>query len=534
MGRQIWLLTKVSLCNLFGLNEFRFTRDKKKKSRYYLMGALWLLVLLVLVSYVGVACYGMIVMGAGELMPALLVMCVSVITFLFTMIKAGPVLFDNKAFEKQIAFPVEIKAIIVSRFLSMYLMNMLSGMLIMIPGMAVYGLMEKPGIAFYLYGLAGSLFLPFLPLTIASVAGAVIAGIGSRWKDGLKKNLVMTSLTMLFVCGILVGSFGMAGVEESSLEAAVRQIVFLLGEQIRRTYPPALWLSRAMTEGNGLAFLLFAGVPMGIFAIFLGIISRFYDKICRALSAGAVKSQGAYSVKAVRVKSPLRAMTGRELRRYFSSVVYVTNTMVGELMMVILAVAVAVTGTEKIDTLLGLSGVVERTLPVLLGMLPAMMPMTTSSISMEGKWWWMMQTFPVSERALVRSKLSANLAVIFPFYLVSEICLLFALKPDAKGALSLLVVPAVYIVFSGRAGLWINMRFPVFDWENEIRVVKQSTAVFLMLLAGMLSGAVPAAVLIGARSIPAELVYIVTIAVLLLVSAAIEREFRKSKLSGQS
>ena len=530
MGRQIWLLTKVSLCNLFGLNAFRFTKDKKKKTRYYLMGALWLLVLLILAAYVGGAGYGMIVMGAGKLVPALLAMCVSVIIFFFTVIKAGPELFDNKAFEKQIALPVEIKAIIVSRFLSMYLMDMLLGVLIMIPGMAVYGLMEKPEVTFYLYGLAGSLFLPFLPLTMASAVGALIAAVGSRW-NGLKKNLVMTALTLLFVCVILVGSFGMAGMEESSLEAAMRQIVFLLGEQIRRLYPPALWLSEAMTEGRGLMLLLFAGVPLGIFLIFLEIISRFYDKISRALSAGAVKSRPEHSVKALGAKSPLRAMTEKELRRYFSSVVYVTNTMVGEMMAVILAVAVAVMGTEKMDALLGMGGIMERMLPILLGMLPAMMPMTTSSVSMEGKWWWMMQTFPVTEKTLVQSKLSANLLVNLPFYIFSEIFLLFALKPDIVSALSLLIVPAAYIVFSGRVGLWINMRFPVFDWENEVRVVKQSTAVLLMMLAGMLSGVLPAAVLIGARSIPAQLVYAVTSAVLLLISTATEFGLRKSRLS---
>ena len=38
MGRQIRLLTQITLCNLLGLNELRFARDKRKKTRYYLMG----------------------------------------------------------------------------------------------------------------------------------------------------------------------------------------------------------------------------------------------------------------------------------------------------------------------------------------------------------------------------------------------------------------------------------------------------------------------------------------------------------------
>ena len=45
MMRQIRLLTKVSMQGMFGLNEFRYTKDRSKKVRYCLMGLLWLLLL---------------------------------------------------------------------------------------------------------------------------------------------------------------------------------------------------------------------------------------------------------------------------------------------------------------------------------------------------------------------------------------------------------------------------------------------------------------------------------------------------------
>ena len=526
MGRQIRLLAEISLRNLFGFNEFRFTKDKKKKSRYLMMGVLWFMLLFMLVSYVCAACGGLIFMGAGELAPALLAVCVSVIVFFFTMIKAGSVLFDNRAFETQIALPVEVRAIIVSRFLSMYLTNLFMGMLVMLPGMAVYGLMEKPEITFYLYGLAGSLFLPFLPLTAASAVGAMITFIGSRWKTRSGKNLVMILLTMLLVCVILAGSFGlsngMSRMDERDLEEKLLQFMPALRAGIQRIYPPALWLSEAMTEGKLSLLLLFGAVPLAVFAVFLEVLSPFYRKICSLLSEGGSRSHTGYSSKAMKVKSPLRTLTERELRRYFSSVVYVTNTMVGELMMVFLAVAIGVVGKEGVDGFLGVEGVVERALPVLLGMMPAMMPLTACSISMEGKQWWMMQTFPVPEKILMGSKVLANMLVVFPFYLVSELVLLFTLKPDMGGAVSLLAVPAAYIIFSARVGLLINRRFPVFDWENETRAVKQSTSVFLMVLTGMLSGALPVIVLLAVPGILAGIVYAVTAGVLLTAALVLQ------------
>ena len=42
MGRQIRLLAKVQLVNLFGINEVRHTKDKKKQARFVGLGVLWL------------------------------------------------------------------------------------------------------------------------------------------------------------------------------------------------------------------------------------------------------------------------------------------------------------------------------------------------------------------------------------------------------------------------------------------------------------------------------------------------------------
>ena len=166
MGKQIRLLTKISLCNLFGINEIRFTKDKKKKKRYVLLSVIWCMLLAMLVAYVGAMSYGLIFIHMGHLVPAVLALCISLISFFFTMFKAGPVLFEKSAYEKQITLPVTIRAIIISRFLSMYVTNLLLSLIVMLPGMAVYGVMEQPPITFYVYGMTGCLFLPLLPLTL--------------------------------------------------------------------------------------------------------------------------------------------------------------------------------------------------------------------------------------------------------------------------------------------------------------------------------------------------------------------------------
>lgn len=517
MLRQIRLLTGVSLRGMFGLNEFRYTKDRRKKVRYCLFGVLCVFVILMLAAYAGGVSYGLILLKLGYYVPAVMAVCGSLVIFFFTMMKAGPILFDLKAYEKQAALPVTPRAIIASRFLSMYVTNLLFGILLMVPGLAVYAVMEKPGFLFWLYASAGILFLPLLPLTAASVAGALISGISSRWRQ---KNLAGILLTMLFVCVILAGSFGLSGVDERQMEKMLLDAAPLLAGQIGSFYPPALWLSEAVAGGKGAYLLLFLAVSLGCFLVFLGVLGRVYGKICSLLAAH--EASGDYRMTGLRTRSVQGSMVERELRRYFSSTVYVTNTLVGAVMMVLFSAGVLIAGKEMVDQIIHIPGLAERALPVLIGMMPAMMPMTSCSISMEGKQWWILQTMPVTEKEIVRGKVLANILVLIPFYLVSEILILIALAPDIPGALALIVVPAVYIVFSARLGVAVNQRFPVFEWDNEARVVKQSASTSVSLLLGLVTGVIPFAFLVLQPDIPAWGIYGVFTGVLILLTAVME------------
>ena len=525
MIRQIRLLTKISLYGMFGFNEFRHTKDGKKKLRYCLMGVLWALLILMLAGYVGLTSYGLVVVGMGYFVPAVLGLLVSLVTFFFTIAKAGPVLFDQRAYEKQVALPVEAKSIITSRFLSMYLTDMLLGLVVMLPGLAVYAALERPGFSFWLYGCLVILFLPLLPLTAASVVGALIAGIAGRWR---RKNLVSILLTIIFLCLVMVGSMSLNGMDESQLGAMMEEFALQLERQIGRIYPPAIWISEAMVSGKTAWLLLFLGVSLGCFLIFLEILGHFYGHVCQMLSAR--EARGNFRMERLQAKSVMRSLIEREWRRYFASSVYVVNTLTGEVMMVLLAVGVAVAGRESVDRMLGIPGAVDRALPVLLGAIPVMMPLTASSLSMEGKNWWMMQTLPVSRRDLIWSKVNLQLIVALPFYLVSEAVLIVALRPGLGEAVCLLAIPAVYILFGARAGIAVNEKFPVFDWESEVRVVKQGASVFLMMVIGLAMAAVPIIALFALEE-AAAWVYGATAALLLLLTWLMDARGRKKTCS---
>lgn len=498
MLRQIRLLTGIRLCNLFGINELRFTRDKKKKLRAVGLGVVWILVLFMLACYSGSYAWGLAALGLGEMIPAALAVIVSGAVLVFSFFKAGSVIFQRKDYEFQQPLPVKTTAIITSRFLTMYVTDLMLAVLVMLPGLAVYALKVRPGGLFYIYAAVGMIFLPLLPLTAASVLGALILAVSARWKH---KNLVNIGLTLLLILGALGGSLllswqsGVSGGNQEELQNLLINAAGLLEEKTGALYPPALWFGDALIRQDGGRLLLLAGVSTAVFLVYSAVLQKKFSAICTALDADSAK--GGFSMKKDRRSGLLVSLWKRELIRYAASPIYVTNTVVGYILMAAVSAILLFVGPERLEELLGVpvffktQGMAERLFPFLLGLPAAMMPPSCSSVSMEGRQWWMMQTLPIPRRLLYAAKLLANLSVALPFYLVSEIFCLTAIKPGPAGAAKLLLIPALYIGGSAAAGLFINSRLPVFDWDNEVRVVKQSASVFLTMMIGMATGIIP-------------------------------------------
>lgn len=486
MIRQIKLLTKLQLCNLFGINEVRFTKDKKKKVRFWGLGALWAVLICFLLCYVAGMCVVFVKLNMAHLIPIVLSAVTSVFIFVFTFLKAGSTIFDQKAFQLQICLPVSKTAIILSRFVNMYLTNLLITFLIMGAGIMVYGCLLHPAFSFYVYGFLGVLFLPMLPIAFASILGAVITAVTARMKH---KSLAAAVLNLILIILVLGGSMALSGFDQLELEEMMQNLAEIIEQQIGTMYPPSLWLGEAMLYGRLKEFFIFAGVSLSIFAVLILALQRYFLSICTALSAS--NASKSFHLSELTAGSVIKALWKKEIKRYFASTIYVVNTMTGNVLMVVAAAALFVAGEEYVEQMIGMEGVVVKGFPFLLGLMSAIQPMTASAISIEGKQLWILQSLPVSKKDIISGKILANIAVAAPFYVVSEVFVFLALQPTILEGIWLLLVPASYILFSAVTGISINLHFPVFDWDNEVTVIKQSVAVFLAMFTGMISSMIP-------------------------------------------
>ncbi len=484
---EIKYLTLLELRSLYGINKFLHTKDKKYKKRYITLAVVWGILIAMIFFYVASLVYGLCALGLSDIVPAYLTMISAVIILAFGIFKAGSTIFSPKGYDLLSSMPLHASSIVLSRFLLLYIEDLLFTLVIFLPGTITYSLCTRPGFLFYLLTIPGILLLPALPLVLSVLFGTLVTAVSSRMKY---KSLTQTILTIAFVVIVLLGSFTMGNTAENLTTEFLTDLAAAFGNIVTKFYPPAGWFGKAVLQNSIPHFLLYLAVSVLPVLLTLFLVSRNYHRISRNLLTTAAKHT--YQMETLETRTLLKSLYLRELKRYFSSSIYVTNTIVGPIMGCIFAASILITGLDTITQTFPMD--VTPFLPYVLAAIFSMMPTTTVSISMEGKNFWLLQALPIPTKPLFDSKILLNLTLMFPFYLLSEILLLFALNPTFPEFLCLLLIPGLIILFSVVFGITINIKLHNFDWEKEEAIVKQSASAGIGGFVGCILSAVLAVV----------------------------------------
>lgn len=481
MRTQIMILTKLELCNLYGVNALRFSRDRGAKRKSLGMLAVWGVLLTMLAFYIGGLTYGLVCLGLEEAALAYLITICSFLIFFFGMLKAGSVLFRKEGYDILCALPLPRGAIAVSRLLKMYVEYFLLTLAVLLPGVIVYAWNVRPGVPFYLAGILSIWSVPLIPMAAAVLAGTVVTGISSRMRH---KSLAASALSVIAVLGILYGFSRLSALEGQINAEMLQSLSETVMALLAKIYPPAVWLGTSISRGKGFEAMLCAGLSLAVSVAVAATVTLSFRKICQGLHS--VTAKHSWQMRELKVDRVLSSLCKREFCRYFSSSIYVTNTIIGPIMGCVLSGGLLAAGPEALGSVWPLSASPVHFIPFAVASMFCMMPATATSISMEGKNWWIVKSLPLSAKNILDAKLLMNLLLVLPFYLLSELLLFLALRPGPGDLLWLVLIPAVMILFSCVFGITVNLRFPVLEWESEVRVVKQSASAMLGGMGGFI------------------------------------------------
>lgn len=515
MLREISVLARLNLCNIYGINVFLNNKDKRAKKVYIALSTTILFLMTLAALYVGLLVYGYVTIGLGEVIPAYLIMISSLIMLAFGLFKAGSVIFEKKGYDILCSLPVSAKSIVVARFIRMYVENIIFSLVVMVPGIVVYGLLMKPAISFYLFGIIVIFLIPFAPMTIAIIIGALITAISSRTKH---KSIIGAIIPIIIVVGSLALTGRISAVEGQLTPEMLTSLAGVVTGVIANVYPPAVWFGNMMLGSCAIETVLFILFSFAILGITAYIIGANFQSVCQALYGTIAKHD--FTMGMQEQSHVMVTLVKREFKRYFASTVYLSNTIMGPILAVAMAVSLFFIDLENAAVMLPVEIDVVGILPLAIGTIFCIMNTTSTSVSMEGKEWWLIKSLPLTSKQILDAKLLMNLILFAPFYVVAVVISIIALRPSGLEIIWMIVSPGVLILFSCVWGLFINLKVPVFNWENETSVVKQSVSALVGGICGSLFGV---AMIIGLALVPVSLGWIIKIAymVVLLVITAI-------------
>lgn len=484
MSRQFFLLLKLQLQNELKLDRWK-QQNKKQLLRFAALGGLYVLVAAMMLWYCYIMAAGLAAVGLVRLIPLYAITVAGLATIFFTFLKANGVLFGCRDYELLTALPIRTGVVLSSRFAVMYLLNTLFSLGVM-AAMGIVYFSYAPGGLSWAFWILGILLASLIPTTVASLAAALVAAVASRFRYS---NAVMIVVSLALTFGVLALSMQIGQMGDSMNAVTIAALGDQIAGQLTRLYPPAAWFGRALSEQNMVMFGGFAGISIAFYLIFAVLLSIFYQDIQNGLNAH--KSSGNYRIGKLRGRSVLMALYQKEWSGFTSSPVYVLNMGIGALMAVAASAVLCFWGPETLLGIANIPGMENWFSRIFLYIPVVLLPMCNTacvSLSLEGKQVWILKSSPVQPSEVFGAKILVNLTLTLPCALACSLFLGLGIKAELPDVLIMLVLSVAVAFLTAVGGIWINLKFPVYEWESQIQIVKRSASSGCGMLGGLAVG----------------------------------------------
>lgn len=478
---NLWVVLKATFINDWGLNGFSKNVSGTKEKRKMMMSSLVLLIGAMAIAFT-VTMYAYLMADALEsigFLDLLLMMAglMSVMMVFFTSIyKAQGTLFTSRDYDMLMSLPIKDSVILTSKIINLLVFNWIFTAFVLIPTGVIY-YMRVPGLSwlYFVILIISVIFMPLIPVIIASILAVFISYFATKFKH---KNLVTILGATIVTLLILIGSFNINSIIESLMINSAS-----IMEGIGKIYIPVTFFTNALRDTNLIELVKLIAISIVPFIIFIIVFSRLFGKINARLGENYKKAN--YKIQSLKSSSIAKALLQKEIRRYFSTPIYVLNTGIGMIIILVASIATLFVDGQTLAMYMEMP-YVDELMPLNVLLIIAfgigISCTTTSSISLEGKNLWIMKSLPIREKDIFRGKILLNLIITIPLGILANLIFSIGLKFSFAALVWNLAFTIVFSLLTAIVGLLINLYLPKLDWVSPTVVVKQSAAVMIEML----------------------------------------------------
>lgn len=438
--------------------------------------------------------------GQGSLLLLYAFLAILVMILFFGLIVVLGTLFFARDSEFLSTLPLHQRTVFLSKLTMVYISELAISLGLLAPVVIIYGIMANMGVIFYIKAAVIWLFVPAIPLLIASILASLFMGFIGKTRHR----------SMLAIIGGL-GGLVLIMLAQTSLSALLRNtdpnaILQALSQPnglinvMGASFPPSAWAVNALVfDGfEGVKYLLeFIGLSAALFVVVTFIASKIYYRGAlsqlETLKKLKVVAKSAYVKKQL---SPLRAMFVREWKTILRSPVYAINSLTGIVLgfvvMVLPLIGTAAMSGAESEEVFGLlretnQDIVCLALAGIMAFIGSINPAASTALSREGGAFWGSTAFPVAFEKQVQSKLLFGYSIAAASAFTTGAGAVVGMGVNPLTAFFAFLFALVLLVGTTVISLEIDLIRPKFEWNNETEAIKQNmNSLYAMLLSMLL------------------------------------------------
>ena len=506
-------LTKVLFLNSFGLNFSNKDKNNKKKS---ISRIGYIILMATLILFVGAP---MLIMGISmgvsfdaigttlegvnvtlEGFKSLLPM-ISIMILLFSIFGIISTFFLSSDMETLLALPFKPKEIIIAKFLNSLTSVYLIEIMMFLPILIGIGLGASLNILYYFNILLVTIFLPMVPLAIFGILLTSLMRYTAlnRIKD--KMQYVIMAFAIIVALSI---EFATSSMGEGSMDDMANLIINqsnTLSYIMFFTLPASIALGTDNVLLSIGCMLIFIIISIG-FVILFGLVGeKIYIKGVLGKPQLKIKKKNEDKVEFKEEKntSIFKELIKKELRTVQRSPIFNMNLILPVFLMPVILGVSMMAGFSEVDEVGTLSELIKGFKEIvdfnvgyvlvftvaILSFLTSMSMSSPTAISRDGKNAYFNKIIPVAPMTIINAKVLIGIILgCIPCLLVTIVLIVLGLI-NVLDFILINVPLFFFIILTNYIGIYIDLKRPQLEWDNETVAVKQNTNTLIYMLIDM-------------------------------------------------
>ena len=476
--KKIFSLIKATFSQ--DMNFLNYKSKKNSKNKLFLPIFLFFLVSISIGSYAELIAKPLHEVNMTYVLLTLFLFVVSILTFMQGIYKSQGILFESKDNDMLFSLPIKKSTILFLRIFKLILFQYIYNLMFLLPCYSIYIYHEGISLSFLLLSVLEILLVPLIPTILSSILGYIVMMVSSRFKS---KKIIQTLISIFIFLGIYYLSFNLDSFVNDIASKATS-----INDILSKIYYPIGSYISLINKFDIVTFIKMLLINIIPFIIFIILGSKYYFSIIFKSSETSVKSGGKVSYKS---RKKVFSLCNKELKKYFSSPVYMFNTSFGLILLLIASILLCVKGKDILSGIFSQYGIsvnmsINLVFVVVILFSLFFTSITSSSISLEGKSINITKSLPVMISTIFNSKLLMAITIEMPFVIISLLIISTKFKLSFVYFILVLLFSLLIVLCNGMTGLIVNLRYPKLNYSSDTEVVKQSMSSMISVFIGLL------------------------------------------------